>query len=108
MDATVVGADRLGNIPALLAGFGIRIRTHVSGRASGQQRKMATLPRGTQLLILFTDFLNHNTMHAFRRAAQEQQIPVVACRRSVSCLAECLQRQLPERCKGCPARTAGA
>lgn len=104
MEATVVGADRLGNIPALLAEFGIRIRTHVSGRSSGQQRKTACLPKGTQLLILFTDFLNHNTMHAFRRAAQDQQIPVVACRRSVSCLAACLQRQLPDRCNSCPAR----
>jgi hypothetical protein len=103
MRATLVGADRLGNIPELLAGFGIRVHEHVSGRAAGDQRRVSCLPKGTDLLILFTDFLNHNTMHAFRRAAHEQRIPVLACRRSTSCLSACLQRHLPERCGSCPA-----
>jgi hypothetical protein len=36
MDALVVGADRLGNIPELLAEFDIRIAAHVSGRQPGR------------------------------------------------------------------------
>jgi hypothetical protein len=31
-------------------------------------------------------------MQSFRRAAQEQGIPVLACRRSSSCLVQCLER----------------
>jgi hypothetical protein len=100
--ATLVGADRLGNIPDLLARFGIAVHRHVSGRAATQQRTVSCLPKGTQLLILFTDFLNHNTMQAFRRAANEERIPVLACRRSTSCLSACLERQLPTRCGRCP------
>lgn len=92
MDATVVGADRLGNIPQVLKAYGIEIRRHISGRDAVDQRRVASLPRGTQLLILFTDFLNHNAMRGFRRAAQDQGVPVLACRRSVSCLVEALSR----------------
>jgi len=91
MQATVVGGDRLGNIPHVLAGRGIRVMRHVTGRDASDQRRTA-LPRGTQLLILFTDFLNHNAMRAFRAAAQEGGVPILACRRSASALAEALTR----------------
>jgi hypothetical protein len=91
MQATVVGADRLGNIPQVLGSYGIEILRHISGRDASDQRR-TSLPRGTQLLILFTDFLNHNAMKGFRRAAEEQGVPVLACRRSASCLMEVLSR----------------
>ncbi len=92
MNATLVGADRLGNIPAVLRSRGIAVLQHISGRPASDQRRVPGLPRGTQLLILFTDFINHNAMQSFRRAAQEQGIPVLACRRSSSCLVQCLER----------------
>lgn len=94
MDAVVVGADRLGNIPDQLREMGIRIAKHISGRASAHQRTLPALPRGTQLLILFTDFLNHNAMRSFRMQAEARGIRVLACRRSASCLMPALQRTL--------------
>jgi len=97
MKATLVGADRLGNIPQALLGRGIDVLRHISAREPAGQRRSKGLPAGTELLILFTDFLNHNAMRAFRRAAEEQGIPVVACRRSVTCLMQCL-----DRCQQCP------
>jgi hypothetical protein len=104
MNAVLVGADRLGNIPGSLAGFGIRIRRHVTGRSSAHQRSLPTLPRDTDLLILFTDFLNHNAMKTYRNQAQIQGIPVIACRRSASCLAESVRRYLglTGQCQDCP------
>ena len=104
MNAILVGVDRLGNIPDSLAVFGIRIQRHVTGRASAHQRSMPALPRGTDLLILFTDFLNHNAMKNYRNQAQIQGIPVIACRRSASCLAESVRRYLGPmgQCKDCP------
>ena len=91
MQATVVGGDRLGNIPELLRARGIGVLRHVTGRGATEQRRTA-LPRGTDLLILFTDFLNHNAMRAFRQAAQESGVPVLACRRSSTALSEALVR----------------
>jgi hypothetical protein len=97
MKATVVGGDRLGNIPKVLEAQGIEVMRHVSGRGANEQRR-TTLPGGTELLILFTDFLNHNAMRAFRDAARKVGVPVLACRRSGSALLEALSRPLPAAC----------
>jgi hypothetical protein len=109
MNAVLVGADRLGNIPDSLAGLGIRIQRHVTGRSSAHQRSTPALPRDTELLILFTDFLNHNAMKSYRNQAQIQGIPVIACRRSASCLVESVRRYLglKGQCGDCPKFQSG-
>jgi hypothetical protein len=104
MNALIVGADRLGNIPDVLAGFGIRIAAHVSGRDSAHQRRGASLPAGIQMVILFTDFLGHNVMQRFREAASREGVMFVCCRRSVCALQQALGRRIEqEDCKGCGA-----
>lgn len=99
MNAVVVGADRLGNIPEALEKLGIRIARHITGRASAHQKQVAALPSGTDLLILFTDFLNHNAMRSYRNSAASQGIRVLACRRSASCLVAQLQGLLGTQAK---------
>lgn len=108
MNAMLVGADRLGNIPERLAAFGITITRHVSGRNSAHQRRLPALPKDIDLLILFTDFLGHNVMKSFRSQAQADGVRVVACRRSASCLAEELERCLApvDTCESCPRHLA--
>jgi hypothetical protein len=86
MKATLVGGDRLGNIPTMLHRRGISVLRHISGREATDQKRINALPRGTDLLILFTDFLSHNAMHSFRRAARAHGVPVVASRRAASSL----------------------
>ncbi|PLC53810.1 hypothetical protein CR155_10200 [Pollutimonas nitritireducens] len=98
VNAVVVGADRLGNIPDLLKGHNIAIRQHISGRDPSHQKKTLQLPSGTQLLILLTDFLGHNVMKTFRAAAQRSGIRVLACRRSV-----CSMKQALNQCGYCEA-----
>ncbi|MEO8037285.1 MAG: DUF2325 domain-containing protein [Betaproteobacteria bacterium] len=107
MNAMLVGADRLGNIPDRLADLGITIIHHVSGRCANHQKRLPVLPRNLDVLILFTDFIGHNVMKSFRRQAQVDGVRVVACRRSASCLAEHLVRSLVpiNHCKACPRRS---
>lgn len=108
MNAVLIGADRLGNIPERLASFGIDVVAHISGRSASHQKRLPALPRNAQLLILFTDFLGHNVMKSFRAQAQEEGLRVVACRRSASCLESQLKRCLGETgeggCLACPRR----
>lgn len=107
MNALIVGADRLGNIPDVLAGFGIRIAAHVSGRDTAHQRRSAALPAGIQMVILFTDFLGHNVMQRFREAASREGVSVVCCRRSVCALRQALGRRVEdESCRRCKAACA--
>jgi hypothetical protein len=102
MEALVVGADRLGNIPDVLNQFGIRIAGHISGRDSTHQRRTAPLPAGVEIVILFTDFLGHNVMQRFRQAASREGVMLVCCRRSVCALQEALGRRIPQgRCDAC-------
>jgi len=109
MNAMLVGADTLGNIPAVLDSFGISIQRHLSGRNSSHQRKLDRLPAGTELLILFTDFLGHNVMRHFRALASQEDVRFIACRRSVCALKQSLSSAgLSEvSCKHCPRSTNG-
>ncbi len=102
MNALLVGADRLGNIPGLLSAYGINISRHVSGRGPAAQRSNGALPRGIDILILFTDFVGHNVMRGYREAARRQGMRFVACRRSVCDL----RSALDSNCERCPRRRA--
>lgn len=103
MQALVVGADRLGNIPDLLAQSGISIFRHITGRDRAHQKTQVALPKGTQLVILFTDFLGHNVMQRFRAAARDEGVPLLCCRRSV-----CSLRQALDAFGACPKDAACA
>ncbi|GGP20341.1 DUF2325 domain-containing protein [Silvimonas iriomotensis] len=89
MNAYLIGADRLGNIPQLLDRYGIRIAAHLTGRDASHQRK-PTSARGADLIILFTDFMGHNVMRNYRQLATQNNIRFVACRRSVCDLEQSL------------------
>jgi hypothetical protein len=102
MNALLVGADRLGNLPDVLSEFGIQIAGHVSGRQPAHQKR-ASLPSGIELVILFTDFLGHNVMRHFREAARERGLPLLCCRRSTSSLRQAVTTCLGRRCEECPA-----
>ena len=107
MNALIVGADRLGNIPDVLAAFGIRVAAHVSGRDRAHQRRSAPLPAGIQMVILFTDFLGHNVMQRFRDAASREDVTLVCCRRSVCALQQALGRRMNrDDCGRCDAACA--
>lgn len=111
MNALLVGADRLGNIPERLAAFGITIAGHVSGRNATHQKRIPALPRNLDLLIVFTDFVGHNVMKSFRTQAQVDGVRVVACRRSASALetelSRCLATGIGPACADCPVRRSG-
>jgi len=104
VNAVVVGADRLGNIPELLKGHNIAIRHHITGRDPAHQKKSPQLPSGTELLILLTDFLGHNVMKTFRTAALRSGVRVLACRRSVCAMKQALQQC--GYCEACPHASA--
>ncbi|BAL24125.1 DUF2325 domain-containing protein [Azoarcus sp. KH32C] len=108
MNALLVGADRLGNIPDVLSEFGISIAAHVSGRETAHQRRSAPLPMGIEMVILFTDFIGHNVMQRFRDAASREGIAFVCCRRSVCALQQALGKRIDRRdCAGCAVRCRG-
>jgi len=103
MNAMLVGADRLGNIPGVLEDFGIHIAAHVTGRDRAHQRRASDLPTEIGMVILFTDFLGHNVMLRFREAASRAGVELVCCRRSVCALKQALDKREASRCRQCDA-----
>jgi len=98
----LVGADRLGNIESLLRKRGFAEQVHVKGRKPKMQRRWAGSMEKTRLMVLFTDFLGHNVMRAYRQLAKDNGVPVVACRRSTVSLGLALDRLYgSDVCVGC-------
>ena len=95
MKALLVGADRLGNIPTALESFGIDDYTHWTGRKKGM-RKM-DIPEQTDVIIVFTDFIEHNMTQLVKEKAKQMNIPCVFSKRASSDLVHRL-----EGCKHCP------
>lgn len=101
----VVGADRLGNIEMLLKERGFSELKHITGRHPKAQKSIQVSTARAKLMILFTDFVGHNVMRNFRKLAREQQIPFIACKRSVCDLAHNLDKSgftCEHSCENCP------
>ena len=79
MYALIVGADRLGRIPQTLALYGITVGHHVTGRNPAHQRSPNHI-KGMDVVILFTDYLNHNAMRNYREFANKRQVKLIVCR----------------------------
>ena len=85
MTALVIGGDRLGKIPSVLEEYGISSHVHWSGRKK-KMRKFK-IPKDTDVVILFYDFLEHNMMDTIKVQAKQKNIPCIFSRRACSDLA---------------------
>jgi hypothetical protein len=81
MTVMLVGADILGNITKNLQDLGFEDIFHVSGRNAAESRK-SKIPASVQCVVVFTDFVNHNTAANFKKMAKAQSLPVVFAKRS--------------------------
>ncbi|MEZ5672116.1 MAG: DUF2325 domain-containing protein [Thiotrichaceae bacterium] len=88
----VVGADRLGNIEQVLKERGLSDFRHITGRQPKTQKGSAVNKLNPSAIILFTDFVGHNVMSNFRKLAKEQNVPFIACKRTVGDLTRCLDK----------------
>jgi len=108
----LVGADRLGNIEDVLKQRGFSEFKHITGRQPKTQKSMPVSTSHAELMILFTDFVGHNVMRNFRKQAREQNIPFIACKRSVGDVSKNLDKldknslDCPHNCDHCPSKKA--
>lgn len=86
----VIGGDRLGNIIELLEGKGFQEIYHVTGRKNSQTG--VKIPTGVQLILVLTDFVNHNLAKTVKSQAKDRKLPILFCKRSCSDIAKAFQR----------------
>jgi hypothetical protein len=81
MKALIVGGDYINPIKNIIAGKGVRKIEHWDGRKPSDLRK--TFPKGTRLVVLLCDYLNHGLAKKVREDAERLGLPVIYCRRSL-------------------------
>ncbi|MGE5702488.1 MAG: DUF2325 domain-containing protein [Clostridia bacterium] len=89
----VVGGDRLGRIIDLLQGNGYEEIHHITGRKSSQVN--VKIPANTNMVLVLTDFVNHNLSTSIKQKAKEQNLPVMFCKRSCAELLKLLPAKRP-------------
>lgn len=93
----IVGGDHLGQIPKKLKQLGFRSITHISGRKVQMVKK--EIPSNTDLILVLTDYINHNLISVLKRKAAEQNVPICYAKRSW-----CSIYQALGSCKHCSLR----
>ncbi len=87
MSVVVVGADYLGGIEKNLYSLGVKDLIHINGRKAGNQSKLS-IPKNASFILVFTDYVNHNTAKMIKSIAKSQEIPLVFSKRSWGALEE--------------------
>lgn len=103
MSIFVVGADHLGEIEANLKNLGCRSLTHLKGRKNIHRRNL-NIPEGTDLVLVLTDFVDHNIARSIKDSAKLKSIPVIFSKRSWACLSQ----KISSLKKGFPCRISTA
>ncbi|WP_019552273.1 DUF2325 domain-containing protein [Propionispira raffinosivorans] len=80
LNIMVIGADHLGNIEKNLATYGAAKISHVSGRATLDQK--IAIPQTAGLVVILTDCVNHGTARRAKAVAKAQGIPAIFSKRS--------------------------
>ena len=87
--ALLIGCDGkyLKGIKAVLATYGISVIRHVEGRHRHEQSRVTVnIPQKTDLMIIFTDYLNHNIKNLYYDAVKGTGIKTIICKRSAPLL----------------------
>jgi len=86
----IIGGDRLGNIVDLLQEEGYQEIHHVTGRKSSQTG--IKIPTGIKMILVLTDFVNHNLAKIIKNQAKERSLPILFCKRSCASIAKALEQ----------------
>ena len=91
MSVMIVGADHLGNMLKYLEDYGIKEVEHICGRKTAD-RKRFEISRGTSLVVVLVDFVNHGTAKHIKEQAKSQGIRTIFAQRSWCSLQQQLER----------------
>jgi len=83
MSVLILGGDNVAPIKAVLKKLGAVDIKHWDARNKSSINRRS-LPKNLDFLVMLTSFLNHNTMHKFKKEAKKRDIPFICAKRSES------------------------
>lgn len=84
----IVGADHLGNIVDKLSNYGFDDVQHITGRKTQSVKK--AISEDTDLILVLTDYVNHNLSKVIKQKAKEQELPICFAKRSWCSISQAL------------------
>ena len=76
----IIGADHLGKIPEKLEEMGYKKIAHINGRKN--QMVKLKIPSNIDVILVLTDYINHNLTAVIKNKAKELGIPICYAKRS--------------------------
>ncbi|SDY06727.1 hypothetical protein SAMN05421736_101284 [Evansella caseinilytica] len=76
----VIGGDKLGAIPDNLKNLGFKDVIHIDGRKVQMVKK--EIPDHIDIILILTDYINHNLAKKIKNKASKKEIPICYARRS--------------------------
>lgn len=87
MSVLIIGGDKIAPITGMLHDFGVKQIVHWTARNQKRGRKKdKPIPIDIKIVVMLTNFLNHNAMKHYRAEAKAKSIPIVYSTRSTECL----------------------
>lgn len=96
MSVFIVGGDHLGDIRKNFERLGFNEVIHLRGRKNVGKRNLR-IPREAGLVVVLTDYVNHNITSAIKEKAKNNGVPVIYAKRSWPCILQklCFNKSLP-------------
>jgi len=92
MSVLIIGGDRLGNIGNNLKRIGFIQIVHEKGRKKVRKNRSICIPEEAGLVIVLTDYVNHNIAATIKRKAKDRAVPVLYAKRSWSAISKKLEQ----------------
>jgi len=87
MSILILGGDRIDPIREVLNSLGVEKIIHWTERGEKRRRqKSKKLPSNISMIVLLTNFINHNSMKYYKKEAKAKGIPLIYSTRNVECV----------------------
>ena len=87
MSVLVLGGDKIDPIRFVLHQLGVESIIHWTARNQKNGcKKDKPIPTGVEIVLMLTNFLNHNAMKYYRAEAKSKGLPIVYSTRNVDCV----------------------
>ena len=87
MSILILGGDKIDPIRKILMGLGVSNIIHWTARNQKRGRKQdKVIPKKVSIILMLTNFLNHNAMKHYRSEAKAKGLPIVYATRHVECV----------------------
>jgi hypothetical protein len=87
MSVLILGGDNINPIKEVLLGLGVNNITHWDARNfKNGSKKQKRIPSKVDMVVMLTNFLNHNAMKHYKNEAKSKELPVVYTTRNVHCV----------------------